>query len=164
MNAAHFHLLINHLPILLPIVALAILLIGLLQKNNSILKLAYLIFILAAISAMPASASGEEAEEQIEHLPGISHALIHEHEEAAEQLAIVLYLLGALSLVALWAISKNKPFYKLLTYIIVLLAIGSIYAAKQTGSTGGEISHPEIRTEQTTGSNSEAAEHEEQEH
>jgi hypothetical protein len=34
----------------------------------------------------------ERAEEMVEDMPNIGHQIIHEHEELAEKLALVLYL------------------------------------------------------------------------
>jgi hypothetical protein len=39
--------------------------------------------------------------------PGIGKAIIHEHEELAEKLAIVLYLLGAISVLGIILNIKN---------------------------------------------------------
>jgi hypothetical protein len=51
--------------------------------------------------------TGEGAEEMVERFPGIGKAIIHEHEELAEKLAIVLYLLGAISVLGIILNIKN---------------------------------------------------------
>jgi hypothetical protein len=46
----------------------------------------------------------ERAEEMVEDMPNIGHQIIHEHEELAEKLALVLYL----GIVSIEAFSKYK--------------------------------------------------------
>jgi hypothetical protein len=42
--------------------------------------------------------TGEGAEEMVEDMPNIGKQIIHEHEEIAENLALVLYLLAVVSI------------------------------------------------------------------
>ena len=146
MNEAHVHLITNHLPIIIPFIALVVLLIGLFSKSDAVKRTAFFLFILGAIATYPAFESGEEAEEIVEHLTGVSHDLIHDHEEKAELFMVLSYLSGALSLVGLWANWKKKKFADILTYCTILFSVVVIYVAKETGTTGGEIRHPEIRS------------------
>jgi len=150
MNQAHFHLVVNHLPIIVPIVGVLVMLAGLVLKSEVIQRTAYGIFILGAICTIPAFVSGEGAEEVLEKIQGVSHKLIHEHEEKAETFALISYLLGAVALLGLWANWKKKSFSKLISYVVVLLSFVVIFFAQQTGTSGGEIRHPEIVTKQNT--------------
>ncbi len=145
MNDAHFHLVINHLPIIVPIVGALVLIMGLLLNQEVVKRVAYTLFILGAIATFPTMNSGEGAEEVVEHLPGISHDLIHEHEEKAEFFAILSYLLGVVSLVALWVSWKRKKFATMVSALVLVFSVVVLFFARQTGTTGGEISHPEIR-------------------
>ena len=145
MNEAHVHLITNHLPIIIPFIALVVLLIGLFSKSDAVKRTAFFLFILGAIATYPAFESGEEAEEIVEHLAGVNHDLIHDHEEKAELFMVLSYLLGALSVVGLWANWKKKKFAPIVSYITILFSIVVLYVAKETGTTGGEIRHPEIR-------------------
>ena len=146
MNGAHFHLVVNHLPIIFPIAGLIVLAIGIGFKAEMVKRTAYFLFTIGAVSAAMAMNSGEGAEEIVEELTGVSHKLIHEHEEKAESMAILSYLLGLTSLIALWASWKGKTFSKLLSYVVAVLALVTIFLGKQTGTSGGEIRHTEIRT------------------
>jgi uncharacterized membrane protein len=161
MNEAHVHLITNHLPIIIPFIALVVLLIGLFSKSDAVKRTAFFLFILGAIATYPAFESGEEAEEIVEHLAEVSHDLIHEHEEKAELFMVLFYLLGALSLVGLWANWKKKKFADILTYCTILLSVVVLYVAKETGTTGGEIRHPEIRSTFKVNKESHKEEHEE---
>lgn len=151
MNDAHFHLVVNHLPIIIPGIAALVLLGGFIFKSEIVKRTAYVLFVIGSISTLLALNSGEGAEEVVEHLPGVSHDLIHEHEEAAETFAIISHILGLLSIVGLWANYKRKKFSNIIGIIVLLLGIVLIYFGRITGTTGGEIMHPEIRADFTPG-------------
>lgn len=149
MNSAHYHLIVNHLPIIMPIVGLLILVGGFVFRSEMVKRTSFFIFILAALSAIAASATGDSAQEAIKHLPGISDQLIHTHEEDAETFSIILYLLGGLSAIALWASWKQKSYARLLSWFVIGLSVVVLFFSKQTGTSGGVIRHSEIRTDTT---------------
>jgi uncharacterized membrane protein len=149
MNQAHFHLMVNHLPIILPIAGVVVLVGGMVVRSEVVKRMAYLLFSIGAVAALSAMNSGEGAEEVVENIAGVTENYIHEHEEKAELFALVSYLLGALSLVGLWASWKGKSFAKLLSYAILALSLFVLFLGKQTGTTGGEIRHTEIRPGQS---------------
>lgn len=151
MNDAHLHMVVNHFPIIGTIFGLGILIAGLLFKNNSIKNTAYCLFIVAAIFAFASMNTGEGAEEIAEKLPSVTDQIIHEHEEAAEKLALVLYFLGAISIVGLYLNIKNNSKAKLVSFLAIIVAAVGVFLAQQTGTTGGEIRHTEIRANAVTG-------------
>jgi hypothetical protein len=91
--------------------------------------------------------TGEGAEEMVEDLPSVGKQIIHEHEEMAEKLALVLYVLGSISIVGLILNIKNHSKAKLITYLALIVGIAAVYLGKETGITGGEVRHTEIRTD-----------------
>jgi hypothetical protein len=64
----------------------------------------------------------------------------------AEKLALLLYLLGALSLLGLYTNFKNHLRAKLVSILALLVALVAVYFAQATGTSGGSIRHTEIRT------------------
>jgi hypothetical protein len=48
-------------------------------------------------------------------------------------------------LLGFFASWKKMKFASILSYVIILVAAVAIYLGKETGTSGGEISHPEIR-------------------
>jgi len=145
MNDAHLHLAFNHLPVIIPIVGLLIMIGGVLLKSDVIKRTAYAVFILGGLATIPAFTTGEGAEEIAEHLPGVTHHIIHEHEEVAETFALLSYLLGGISLIGLWANWKKKSLSTVSTYLTLALGILVIVTARKTATTGGEVRHTEIR-------------------
>lgn len=145
MNDAHLHLVVNHFPIVGPILGLGILITGIILKNNSVKNTAYVLFIVAAIFAAFSMGTGEGAEEMVEDMPTVGKQIIHEHEEMAEKLALVLYVLGAISLGGLILSYLKNTKETLLSYVAVVVAVVGVYFSQQTGTTGGEVRHTEIR-------------------
>lgn len=148
MNDAHFHLVVNHLPIIFPMVGIIVWLTGFFSKSEAVKRTSLFIFILGTIAAVMAVASGEGAEEVMQNISGIDEQYIKIHEEAAELFIAVSYVLGGISLVALWASFKQKSFANITSVLALVTALVSVYFGKQTGTTGGEIRHTEIREEQ----------------
>jgi uncharacterized membrane protein len=144
MNDAHLHMVFNHFPIMGTIFGLGILIVGLLLKNKSILHTAYVLFAISAIFGLLTMRTGEGAEEIAEEL-GISHDLIHEHEEIAEKFVILLYLTGVVALLSLIMSVKNHAKAKFFAYTTLILAVGTVVLSKNTATSGGEIRHTEIR-------------------
>lgn len=145
MNDAHLHMVVNHFPIIGTIFGLGILITGIVMKNTVIKNVAYVLFVIAAIFGLVSMSTGEGAEEIAENLPSVTDQIIHEHEEMAEKLALVLYVLGGVSLVGLFLNFKNHAKAGLVSYIAFLIAIVGVFLGKQTGTTGGEVRHTEIR-------------------
>lgn len=147
MNAAHWHLVVNHLPIIFPLVGIIVMITGLISKSEAVKRTAFMIFAIGAITTMAAMSTGEEAEEVVEEIAGITHDLIENHEETAETFALLSYLLGGLSLIGLWASFKEKSFSQLLAVGTLMFAFVVLFFGRATGTTGGEIRHSEIRSD-----------------
>ena len=149
MNDAHLHMVVNHFPIIGTIFGLGILIAGIFMKNTVIKNVAYILFVVAAIFAAVSMATGEGAEEIAEKLPSVTDQIIHEHEEMAEKLALVLYALGAISLLGLYLNFKIHSKAAAVSYIALVVAVIAVFLGKQTGTTGGEVRHTEIRANPT---------------
>jgi uncharacterized membrane protein len=147
MNDAHLHLVVNHFPIIGTIFGLGILIIGMVLKNKTAINIAYILFVISAIFGFASMFTGEGAEEMVEDLPSIGDRIIHEHEEMAEKLAIILYALGAISLVGLYLNYKQHSKANLITYLAMVVAVVGALIGKEAGTTGGEVRHTEIRTD-----------------
>lgn len=153
MNDAHLHMVVNHFPIIGTLFGLGILITGIVMKNNIIKNIAYVLFCISAIFGFASMFTGEGAEEIAENLPSVTDQIIHEHEEMAEKLALVLYVLGGISLLGLYFNFKNHAKASLVSYFAFVVALVAVFLGKQTGTTGGEVRHTEIRANATVGSN-----------
>ena len=144
MNDAHLHMVVNHFPIIGLFFGIGILAYGIIKKQAILVNTAYVMFIVCMIMAKATMMTGEGAEEIVEEL-GISHDLIHEHEELAETFMKVLYGLGILSILGLVANLKKHSKSAIVSYVVLVLAISSAVLSKSVGTSGGEIRHTEIR-------------------
>ncbi|MBE0424059.1 MAG: hypothetical protein IBX66_08990 [Lutibacter sp.] len=147
MNEAHFHLVVNHLPIVGILIGLLVLVTGFLLKKSEVKIMALGIFVFSALASMAAFYSGEGAEEIVENIPGISETLINQHEEVAELFFTVILILGGISLVMMFLEINKSKFSKYGFILVILLALAAGVLAKNVGTTGGEIRHTEIRND-----------------
>jgi uncharacterized membrane protein len=145
MNDAHLHMVVNHFPIIGTILAIGILIAGLLTKNNGVKITSYFLFIIAAVFGILSMSTGEGAEELVKDMPDVGWKIIHEHEEIAEKLALLLDVIGILSVIALYLNFKKNAKEKIVSLIILGIAIASLVVVQKVGTSGGEIRHTEIR-------------------
>ncbi len=145
MNPIHIHLAFNHLPIIIPGIALLLLMGGWVWKSALLRRTALGLYLIAAITAAAASATGDEAEHIAEKIQGIEEQYVEEHEEAAETFTNFSIGLAVLASLGIWASWKEKKWADGVQFVLVAATIFNLYLAQQTGTTGGEIRHPEIR-------------------
>ena len=138
------HLALTHVPVILSLVALVMLITAFLIKNTTLVKTTYVIILLAGVAAIPVFLSGEGTEEAVEHLPGISEAVIERHEELAQLAMISVALAGGLALIAL-SLYKFPVVARLSKVFILLFGLASAVLMAQTAHLGGQIRHTEIR-------------------
>ncbi len=146
MNGAHWHLVVNHLPIIFPVVGVIVMITGLISKSEAVKRTAYMIFTIGALSAIAAMTTGEGAEEVVEKISGVTENYIESHKETAETFAILSYILGGLSLLGLWASFKQKTYSNIVSIGTMVFALVVLFFGKETGTKGGEIRHTEIRS------------------
>ena len=149
MDVAHLHLALTQFPIIGTIIGVGVLAYGQYANSDSIKKVALVIFILMALLTIPVFLTGEEAEETVEHLSGVSENLIEEHEELAEKAIWLMGLLGAFSLISFYAITKKMSFTKTTTIVTLVLSLTTAGLFAVVGNSGGQIRHSEIRTNTT---------------
>jgi len=146
MNEAHIHLLLTHLPVVGTLLGLLILTYALLAKKTEALTIASGVFVLSGLAAVAVYLTGEAAEEVVEGLPGISHAIIERHEEAALVALVAAVVLGLVSLGSLFLSRRGVPRWLAGATLILALVASGIMA--WTANLGGQINHPEIRSDQ----------------
>lgn len=145
MNYPHLHLMLNHLPVLGSVFALALVAWALLRGSRELLRVALVATLVAGVSVVPAYQTGEEAHEQVEDAPGFDHDATEEHEEAAELGRVVLLLTGGLALLGLWLGRGERavPGWAKGAVLAGLVASSAVMA--RTAWIGGEIRHPEVQ-------------------
>ena len=145
MNGAHLHLLVNHVSLFAVAFGLLALAWAVWKGSTELKWASVFLFVLAGIFAWVGSETGEMAEEVIEHLPGVTKSLIHEHEEAAEWASILTYVLAAGSLLMAWLARHKSKFAKKIQVILLVVGVMALVALARTAFLGGHIRHPEVR-------------------
>lgn len=149
MDATHLHLALAHLPIVGTIIGIAILVYGLIIKNMALQKVAFTIFVAMTLLSIPVYLAGEDTEEAVEHLSGVSEQLINEHEELAETAIWLMGVLGALSIIAAYTLARKLSFAKIIVFTGLILSLVTFGVFAQLANLGGQIRHSEIRGEQS---------------
>jgi len=146
MNTAHWHLLLNHLPMVGIVLGTIILAGGYMFKNNPTIKATALgVFVMAALVAIPAYLTGEGAEDVAEKLPGVTEGFIENHEDLGKIFLILAEGLGVLAIFTFILHALKSKWVPILFGIVFIAGIGTSIFAKQVGTSGGQVRHTEIR-------------------
>ncbi len=99
-------------------------------------------------------------------MPGVSHRIIHDHEEAAESAFVLSLISGAVAL-GFIVVNRWKPGLNMLFKVCVILACSaSLLLLINASHKGGMIRHPEltdVNSDREPQSGFETDEHEEKE-
>ena len=154
MNAAHFHLITNHVPVVGAPIALALLLAGLVRRREELVKAALVLTVLLSLIVLPVKMSGDRTEDLVESLDGVNVAAIHPHEERGEAAAIALLVAGGLALATLAlpailaAAGRGRPRWLPPQRPLGILSAGALAVSMgllfSTAWLGGRIRHIEI--------------------
>lgn len=138
---AYLHLLSNHIPILGSLFGILLLVVALIKPNLNTTLSAYIILLISGIGGIVAYFTGEPAEESIEHVRGISHKVIHIHEEMAENSLFFIFLLTAAAIIGLWAERAKWESAKKIERFALVVGIIAFILFAFTGYLGGHIRH-----------------------
>lgn len=142
-NAPHWHIAINHLPVVGYLIALGIAVCGLFIRDRMLNLVAWMVTIVSSLFAVIAYLSGEPAEHALEDADFISHAYLSAHERWGEWTFYAAIGVGLLA-IAGWLKNRGIPegCRKCMAALTVLLlaanAMGTI-----TATLGGGIRHTE---------------------
>jgi uncharacterized membrane protein len=162
MDKTHLHLLINHLPSIGSILGAFVLAHALWTRNTQTKLAAYCLLLISAIGGVIAYLTGEAAEESVEHIEGVSHDLIEQHEDFAKMALIAMIALGVIALPGIYTALKRHALARKVAGLTFIAAIIGFILTARTGYTGGQIRHSEIRGENIVDTHGEEDEHEEE--
>ena len=143
MSIVHLHLILNHVPVIGMGFALLILGVASWRRNDGMGRLGLAVMIGLALVTAAVFLTGEPAEEAVERVAGVSEAMIHPHEEAAEAALIVTGIAGAMALVALSAY-RRRALPRWLTGAAFTAALVCSAMLGWAANLGGQIRHTEI--------------------
>jgi len=138
-SIAGLHPLVVHFPIALLLLYTLFETTGVILKNETLTKAAFLILILGVVSAIAAVLTGGQAEEIATHLRDKGIAFSQEVLETHEKFATisVWYFFAILGLRTYFIVQKKFVGY--IKIIFVVLALIGAYFILETGEHGGEL-------------------------
>lgn len=145
MNAAHWHLLLNHVPVLGILFSALLLAVAIWLKNAQFQRVSLVFLLCCALASVPVYLTGEAAEGIVEKLPEASEEIIEAHERMGTTTLIVMQLLALASAVVLFAWRKAAEPSRRAVFAILLFALLSAALAGYTANLGGQVRHSEIR-------------------
>ncbi len=147
MNAAHLHLLVNHLPIVGFAIGVLLLVATIIFRGDRGIFLASLIVIvMSGAGGLAAQLTGEPAEEVVEGLPVVPESYIGTHEDAGKIATIIASITTVLGIVIAVVVFRRDGNIPMIAVAVLLVATLTTSAAMAwAGSTGGKIRHTEIR-------------------
>ena len=147
MNAPHFHLILNHVPTIGTAIALGLLLLSLLRRQEALRRVSLEVFYVLALLTLPAYLSGVATGLQLENLPDVSVEAIHKHHDGAVVGFAFMLMTGLASWLGLWQWRRTSRPSGLNTGIVLVLALLTLTTMAGTATMGGEIRHPEMMVE-----------------
>ncbi len=146
MEATHWHLMLNHFPILGTLFGLGLLLAGIFRREGILIRAALLVFLLLALLTVAVFQTGETAHEKLYmNVSEASQDWIMIHQKIARQARWMMVGLGGLSALAWWMQRKNHRWQRICLWAVVVVGSLTFGLMAQTGNSGGKIMHPEIR-------------------
>ena len=157
INLAHLHLLLNHVPTVGAAVALGLLLVALVRRDKALQHAGLEVLFVIAVLTLPAYMSGVASHQKLRDQPEISDSAIRVHQDAALDGFAVTEFAGFVAWIALWQARRRGRPARGLVPAATLLSIVALALMARAATLGGEIRHPEIRSEVAAGAAAPAA-------
>lgn len=146
MDFSHYHLLLNHFPIIGAIVGVGLLLLSFCVNGQDLRRSSLIVFVVTALLTIPAFISGFGAQVELLENPAVSNDVIQRHLGSAELVVWFMGLTGALAAIGLWQYG-GRPMRttRWQTWVILLVSLATVVLLARTGNTGGQILHSEVQ-------------------
>jgi uncharacterized membrane protein len=149
MSAAHWHLVLNHIPLLGILFGTALLAYGMWRRQEDVQIASLGLLVVAGLAIIAVYLTGEPAEEVVEGLAGVSHDAIEAHEHFAWYGLVAGIATGVVALGTLLYGTLRRRLVRWTVGLTLLLAVVSVGLIGYTANLGGKISHPELRGDTT---------------
>jgi uncharacterized membrane protein len=143
---SHAHTIVNHLPTIGLVFALAYYIAGIAFKNVAMKRNSLVLFVMCAILVVPTFITGSASMWALTDpgVPGISRAVINAHRDMAVYTLFAIAATGVAAWIELWRFRQLGSFSNRSLYVVLALAIITLGMMAETGHRGGQINHPEI--------------------
>ena len=146
MSAAHWHLLLSHLPVVGTLCALVLLLLSLILPHEILRKVACGFFLANAALAAVAYYTGAPAAEVLDASAWeLDQPQVERHGLIARVTFVGMIILGVVALQMLLQYAQGGKPARWISWVLLALAVVLCYLLAWTAHLGGLIHHPEIR-------------------
>jgi hypothetical protein len=142
MSPAYPHLLVNHLPVVVALVASVLLAVAVWRGTAIAAVYGYAAQMAVAVLAILAYITGNFAPPAVEHLPGVAVDRITFHQITAAASMIVSVLLGLLAFIPIYLTNITARRGIVITYLVLSIGLDALFAF--TAGTGASIRHTEL--------------------
>jgi uncharacterized membrane protein len=143
--AVHLHLILNHLPVVGSLFALALLAWGFWRRSEVLQRAGLAAVIMVAVAALAAYFTGEPAWEDIMDLPGDNDPYILAHQRAAQFAFGAASLTGIMAMITLATGRRRRPVVVWLVIGVLMFLLATAGLMGYAANLGGMIRHTEIR-------------------
>ena len=151
VNLAHLHLLLNHVPTVGSVVALGLLLLALVRRDEHLKHAGLEVLFVIAVLTLPVYMSGVAAHQKLRDQPEVSDNAIRVHQDAALAGFTVTEFAGFVAWIALWQSRRRGRAARGLVPAATVLTVVALALMARAANLGGEIRHPEIRADLAAG-------------
>lgn len=144
LDAAHVHLMLNHLPVVAAPLLVLFLTIGLLRGSRELVTVSLVLAAGVALVTGLIYLTGEPAEEMVEHAPWFRETLVETHEQRATVSLVAVMATGVLATAAIILRGSPRAGSRLARLTWAGLVLSSILLG-WTAWSGGQIRHEEVR-------------------
>ncbi len=143
----HVHMILNHVPTVGFVFALAFYIVALVMDNDGMKRGGLILFIICSIAGVPTYVTGTASMWALTQppIPEISKAVINAHRDMALWTLFGLGFTGAASWLELWRYRYFGRFSAASLALVLAFAVITLAIMAETGHRGGQINHPEIR-------------------
>ncbi len=145
MNAAHLHLVTNHLPVVGVPFALLLLAWGMWRRSAELIRTACGAFVILTLLTFPAYFSGEQAAGVLGAPPDADLTIIQRHDDTAAWAFTALFVAGVTALAGLIGFRKRESVPVWFSLTVFMLGLVTAVFLIWTANLGGKIRHSEIR-------------------
>jgi hypothetical protein len=142
MSPAYPHLLVNHLPVAVALVATVLLAVAVRRRTLEGAIYGYVALVAVAVLAIATFITGNFAPPALDHVPGIARDRITFHQIAGLATMIVAVLVGLLASIPLVLTNIATRRGVLIAYLILSVGLDAAFAF--TANSGGMIRHTEL--------------------
>ncbi len=147
MNAPHLHLILNHVPTIGSAIAIGLLLLGLLRRQEALTRVSLEVFFVIALVTLPAYLSGVATGMELEKMPDVSVEAIQKHHDGALVAFGLMLITGLVSWLGLWQWRRVGRASGINIGLVLVLSLLTLTTMAGTATMGGEIRHPEMMVE-----------------